>query len=179
MAQLKLPNSIATKSDLVAVLRNVDEVLDNYIENRVRDAEGVDFKSRPDVSSNLAELVSVNQLEVSLDTLKSLRQWLDHLNDHAPVVRFTFASDPNPEFLGSLVNWLRQNTGQFVIVRYGVQPTIAAGCLMYTPARRYDFSLRYHLLNSGDSFVKALSKAAANSSPPTAAAAGPGPVPSS
>ena len=160
MAQLKLPNSIATKSDLVGVIRNVDEVLDNYIENKVRDMEGVDFKSRPDVTSNLAELVSINKLEVNVDTLKSLKQWLDHLNEHAPIDRFTFASDPNPEFVGGIVNWLRTATGQFVIIRYGVQPTIAAGCLMYTPARMYDFSLRSRLLKSGQVFLGALNKAA-------------------
>lgn len=165
MAQLKLPSSIATKSDLVAVLRNVDEVLDSYIENRVRNLEGVDFKSRPDVASNLAELVSENNLEVSLDTLKSLKQWLAHLNEHAPVVRFTLASDPTPEFVGGLVNWLRQNSGQFVIIRYGVQPTIAAGCLMYTPARRYDFSLRQHLLTANEAFLKSLTKVISEPAP--------------
>lgn len=159
MAQLKLPQSIATKSDLVSVLRNVDEVLDNYIQNRVRDMEGVDFKSRPDVASNLAELVAVNKLDVSLDTLESLKSWLEHLNDHAPVVRFTFASDPTPEFLGGIVNWLRTASGQFVLVRYGIQPTIAAGCLMYTPARMYDFSLRNQLLRSDEVFLGALKKA--------------------
>lgn len=171
MAQLKLPNSIATKSDLVAVLRNVDDVLDNYIENRVRDQEGVDFKSRPDVTSNLAELVSINNLSVSVDTLKALKDWLTHLNEHAPVIRFTFASDPSTEFVSGIVNWLRQTTGQFVIVRYGIQPSIAAGCLMYTPARRYDFSLRQHLLNSDDVFVKALTKAVADNPPPQPQAA--------
>ena len=166
MAQLKLPNSIATKSDLVGVIRNVDEVLDNYVENRIRNMEGVDFQSRPDVTSNLAELVSINKLDVNVDTLKSLKQWLDHLNDHAPIVRFTFASDPNPEFIGGLVNWLRTATGRFVIIRYGIQPTIAAGCLMYTPARRYDFSLRNHLLSSDKVFKSALERVISSQTPP-------------
>lgn len=159
MAQLNLPNAIATKSDLVNVIRNVDEVIDSYIQNRVRDLEGVDFKSRPDVTSNLAELVSINKLQVTVDNLRSLKDWLARLNEHAPVVRFTFASDPTPEFVGNLVNWLRQASGQFVLIRYGVQPTIAAGCLMYTPARMYDFSLRHHLLTSQEVFSQALDKA--------------------
>ncbi|HEX9594877.1 MAG TPA: hypothetical protein VF996_02005 [Candidatus Saccharimonadales bacterium] len=159
MAQLKLPNSIATKSDLVGVIRNVDDVIDNYIENRVRDMEGVDFKSRPDVTSNLAELVAVNKLEVNVDTLKSLKEWLAHLNEHAPIVRFTFASDPNPEFIGGIVNWLRMASGRFVIIRYGIQPTIAAGCLMYTPAKMYDFSLRKRLMESDEVFLRALTNA--------------------
>lgn len=158
MAQLKLPNSIATKNDLVAVLRNTEDVLEKYLANTIREEEGVDFKDRPDVASNLALLVSDNNLEVSEETLTSLKKWLTQLKDHAPVVRFTFANDPNPEFLGKLVTWLRQETGHFVLIRYGVQPSIAAGCLMYTPARQYDFSLRQHLLNKGNVFAEVLNR---------------------
>lgn len=155
---LNLPSAIATKSDVVAVLSNVDDVLNKYIENTIREEQGVDFKDRPDVASNLALLVAENKLEVSVETLKSLKQWLEHLKDHAPVVRFTFASDPNPEFLGKLVTWLRHESGRFVLIRYGIQPTIAAGCLMYTPARRYDFSLRHRLLSSGQVFREVLNR---------------------
>ncbi len=158
MDQLKLPESIATRSELVAVLRNVEEVIDLYVENKVRRQEGVDFSQRPEVSSNLAQLVSLNQLEVAPDTLNGLRQWLIHLRDHAPVIRFTFASDPTQEFLTGIVRWLRNNTGRFVLIRYGIQPSIAAGCLMYTPARQYDFSLRRHLLKSSDVFAAVLER---------------------
>lgn len=154
--QLALPAQIATKSDLVGVLRNVESVLDAYIENGVRKFEGVDFVSRPDVSSNLATLVRENNLEVTVEVLKSLKNWLQHLLDHAPIVRFVFASDPNPEFLGRIVHWMRSESGQFVIIRYSIQPNIAAGCLLYTPARRYDFSLRQHLLDRADVFTKQL-----------------------
>lgn len=154
---LKLPSAIATKADLVNVLRNLEEVLDTYVENSVRSQEGVDFISRSDVSSNLAALVQVNQLKVEVATLKALHTWLIQLKDHAPMVRFTFASDPTPEFLGQVVGWLRQSSGQFVLIRYGIQPTIAAGCLIYTPARRYDFSLRSKILKSGPIFARIVS----------------------
>jgi hypothetical protein len=157
-SHLQLPAQIATKADAVAVLRNIEAVIDAYVENGVRQMEGVDFVSRPDVSSNLATLVKDNNIKVSVEVLKAIQVWLNHLVDHAPVVRFVFASDPNPEFLAKLVHWLRTQSNQFVLVRYGIQPTIAAGCLMYTPARRYDFSLRKHLLNSGNIFNKYLVK---------------------
>lgn len=157
---LVLPIAIATKSDLVNVLRNLEDVIDAFVENSVRSEEGVDFVSRADVSSNLAELVKVNQLEVSVQTLKALKVWLTHLKDHAPVVRFTFANDPNQEFLAGIVEWLRKNSGQFVLIRYGIQPSIAAGCLMYTPRRRYDFSLRQNILDQGEAIIKYIRKAA-------------------
>jgi len=131
-------------------------VLDKYVQNNIRDQEGVDFKDRAEVTSNLALLVSENKLDVSVDTLGALKKWLVQLQDHAPVVRFTFASDPTPEFLHKLVTWLRSESGQFVLIRYGVQPSLAAGCLLYTPARRYDFTLRRHLLESNQIFGEVL-----------------------
>lgn len=153
------------------VIRNLEAVLDAYVENSVRSQEGVDFTAQAKVSSNLAELVKANQLDVSVDTLKSLQTWLLHLKDHAPVVRFTFANDPNPQFLAAIVEWLRRNSGQFVLIRYGVQPSIAAGCLMYTPKRRYDFSLRQNILDRGEDIIKYIRKAAAEAEAPKETAA--------
>lgn len=151
---LKLPAAIATKTDLVNVLRNLEDILDIYVENTVRSQEGVDFSARSDVSSNLAALVQANNLSVDVRTLQALKSWLVQLKEHAPVVRFTFASDPTPEFLGQISQWLRETSGQFVLMRYGIQPTIAAGCLLTTPVRRYDFSLRSKILKSGDIFAR-------------------------
>jgi hypothetical protein len=158
---LILPSAIATKADLVNVLRNLEAVLDAFVENSVRQEEGVDFAARADVSSNLALLVKDNRLEVSVETLKSLKTWLNHLKDHAPVVRFTFANDPDQKFLAAIVDWLRKNSGQFVLVRYGIQPSIAAGCLMYTPRHRYDFTLRKNITDSGQKLMEYIRAAAA------------------
>lgn len=154
---LRLPETIATKADLVNVLRNLEDVLDTYRENSIRSDEGVDFTAQTDVSSNLAALVQENQLAVDVRTLNALQTWLNQLKDRAPVVRFTLASDPTPEFLGRIVSWLRQASGQFVLVRFGIQPSIAAGCIMYTPAHHYDFSLRSKILKSGSILIKYVS----------------------
>lgn len=164
---LKLPTAIATKTDLVNVLRNLEEVLDTYVENSVRSQEGVDFSARSDVSSNLAALVQTNNLNVDVHTLQALKSWLMQLKDHAPVVRFTFASDPTPQFLGQIINWLRETSGQFVLMRYGIQPSIAAGCLLTTPVRRYDFSLRSKILKSGDVFARIVSGVSQPATAPT------------
>jgi F0F1-type ATP synthase delta subunit len=158
VAQLKLPFEVATKSDILRLIRNVDEVLDAFIENGVRDHEGVEFAQRPDVSSHLARLVSENDIQVSAELLKSLKLWLTHLSEKAPVVRFTFASDPTPEFLSKLVMWLRDESGQFVLIRYGIQPKVAAGCIVFTPSHRYDFSLRKQLLGSNNTFSEVLNR---------------------
>lgn len=163
---LVLPTAIATKADLVNVLRNLESVLDAYVENSVRSQEGVDFTSQAKVSSNLALLVRENKLEVSVATLKALQTWLLHLKEHAPMVRFTFANDPNPQFLAAIVEWLRKNSGQFVLIRYGIQPSIAAGCLMHTPKKRYDFTLRKSIMSRGQDVIEYVRKTVAEAEAP-------------
>ena len=152
----KLPISIATRTQLVNVLRNLEEVLDKGIQNSIRAHEGVDFKDLPEVSSALAEIVKENNVEVTTENLKKLGVWLDDLKHNAPVVRFTFASDPTNEIVSQLVKWLRDNSKKIVLIRTSVQPSVAAGCIVHTPSHRYDFSLRNELLEGVPIFVKYL-----------------------
>jgi F0F1-type ATP synthase delta subunit len=44
-----------------------------------------------------------------------------------------------------IVTWWRENIDPFVLVEIGLQPNIAAGCLVRTSNRQYDFSLRRRL----------------------------------
>jgi F0F1-type ATP synthase delta subunit len=57
----------------------------------------------------------------------------------------SFASEPSAKSLGTLVDWLRTNIHPQVVVSVGIQPSIAAGCIVRTPNRQYDFSLRQSL----------------------------------
>lgn len=146
MAEYVLPLSVATRTQVVNVLRNLEEVLDKGVQNSIRADEGVDFQDLPEVSSALAEIVKENNLDVSTDNLRSLGEWLQGLKHDAPVVRFTFASDPTNDVVSRLVKWLRDNTKKIVLIRTSIQPTLAAGCIMHTPSHQYDFSLRNQLL---------------------------------
>ncbi len=154
----RLPVSVATKTQVVNVLRNLEDVLDKGIQNTIRSEEGVDFQDIPDVSSALAQIVKVNNLKVNTKNLRALGKWLEGLKHNAPVVRFTFASDPNNEVVSKLVKWLRDNSNKTVLIRTSVQPSVAAGCIMHTSSHRYDFSLRNELLQGIPIFTKYLNK---------------------
>jgi len=140
----------------VNVLRNLEDVLDKGIQNAIRTEEGVDFRDLPEVSSSLAELVRENELDVSTDSLRNLGTWLEDLKHNAPVVRFTFASEPTNEVISKLIKWLRDLSGETVLIRTSVQPTVAAGCIVHTPSHQYDFSLRNELLEGVPIFIKYL-----------------------
>lgn len=158
----KLPISVATRTQVVNVLRNLEDVLDKGIQNAIRANEGVDFQDLPEVSSALAEIVKENNTEVTTENLRKLGTWLEDLKRNAPVVRFTFGSDPSNEITAKLVKWLRDESEETVLIRTSVQPSIAAGCIVHTPSHRYDFSLRNELLQGVPVFVKYLDKMAAS-----------------
>lgn len=163
MTDLKLPETIATKTQLVNVYKNLETVLEKNIQNSVRAEEGVDFEDLPEVSSALAQIIRDNKIKVDTKSLKELKTWLDELKHIAPVVRFTFASDPENEVTARLVTWLRDKSGKEVLIRTSVQPSVAAGCLVHTPSHEYDFTLRQHLLDKVGLFSEILSKKLAES----------------
>lgn len=158
----KLPISVATRTQVINVLRNLEDVLDKGIQNTIRAEEGVDFQDLPEVSSALAEIVKENNTEVSTENLRKLGKWLEDLKHNAPVVRFTFGSDPSNDITSRLVKWLRDQSKETVLIRTSVQPSVAAGCIVHTPSHRYDFSLRNELLQGVPIFVKYLDKMVAS-----------------
>lgn len=158
----KLPVSVATRTQVINVLRNLEDVLDKGIQNNIRAQEGVDFQDLPEVSSALAEIVKENKTEVSTENLRKLGKWLEDLKHNAPVVRFTFGSDPSNDITSKLVKWLRDQSNITVLIRTSVQPSVAAGCIVHTPSHRYDFSLRNELLQGVPIFVKYLEKMVAS-----------------
>ncbi len=167
MADYRLPESIATRTQLINVFKNLETVLEKNIQNSIRAEEGVDFEDLPEVSSALAEIIRDNEIKVDAKSLKELRVWLSDLKHTAPVVRFTFASDPENEVVSKLVRWLRDESGKEVLIRTSVQPSVAAGCIVHTPSHQYDFTLRQHLLDKVSIFTETLNRMLAkNVSPP-------------
>jgi F0F1-type ATP synthase delta subunit len=84
---------------------------------------------------NLLDEASRNQLT---ESLKQTQQ-------RAPKVHLSFAAEPSPKGLDEILVWLRQNIHPQVLVQIGIQPAIAAGCIMRTPNKIFDMSLRTNL----------------------------------
>lgn len=166
MVKYKLPESIVTRTQLVNVFKNLESVLEKNVQNSIRTEEGVDFEDLPEVSSALAEIIRDNKIKVDAKSLKELKTWLSELKHTAPVVRFTFASDPENEVTSRLVKWLRDASGREVLIRTSVQPSVAAGCLVHTPSHQYDFTLRQHLLDKVNIFTETLNRKLAEDTTP-------------
>lgn len=134
-----------TTSD-VSRLRREIAALDDYLTQEALREPGQPHEKLPKTSRLLDQLAQVNNVNL-LDaaTRRYLAEFLDDVAVNAPVVHLSFASDPSSAFLQKIVQWFRENVHPSVLVRVGLQPTLAAGCAVQTTNRYFDLSLRQHL----------------------------------
>lgn len=143
---LKLPVSIMTKQDLHRLIREV-EALDNYIlQNSIR---GQKSAALPRLTTTLETMIRDNKADILDDSQRSaLKNTLADLLKTAPVVHMSFAIEPSSFMTQKIVTWFRNEVHPALMLHTGIQPTIAAGCVMRTSNKFFDFSLRQHLTAS-------------------------------
>lgn len=152
--ELKLPLTITTKQDLHRLIREV-EALDNYInQNSIR---GQKSAALPRLTNTLEALLRENTLDVMDDkSRQELRRAVSSLVNTAPVIHMSFAVEPSSFMTQKIVGWFRKEVHPALMLHTGIQPTIAAGCVMRTTNKYFDFSLRQHLNASQDLLRKSI-----------------------
>jgi hypothetical protein len=136
-----LPPSVVGRSDVSRILREIEKVDYDLEAQAIRQPNQP--LTLPNISRSLSEVMSVNNL--SLDTLehrKALLSELRKVKEHAPLTQITFAIDPNPDAVSSIVHWIRTNLHASALITIGMQPSLVGGCVVRTPDHIYDFSLR-------------------------------------
>jgi F0F1-type ATP synthase delta subunit len=152
--ELKLPLTVMTKQDLHRLIREV-EALDNYInQNSIR---GQKSAALPRLTNTLEALLRENSMDIMDDKLRAgLRVKIGGLVNTAPVVHMSFAVEPSSYMTQQIVAWFRKEVHPALMLHTGIQPTIAAGCVMRTTNKYFDFSLRQHLKASQDLLRQAI-----------------------
>jgi hypothetical protein len=141
-----LPVEIVSKSDMVRLkheLTDLDEVLH---QSGLR--KGGEATSLPKIHPLVEEFASAtgSNLLHKEDRLKLLKL-VDSIMASAPVIHISFATTPSPAFLNKLVKWFRTEINATTLLQIGLQPSIAAGCIVRTPNKQFDLSLRKFLIN--------------------------------
>jgi len=142
---LKLPVSIIGRQDLHRLTREV-EALDNYIrQSRIRGQK----LTMPRMTASLERIVADNAYDVLDDKVRAqLLADVQLLLKDAPSIHISFALEPPAAMVQKIVSWFREQVHPAVMLQVGIQPTIAAGCVLRTPNKYFDFSLRQHLRNN-------------------------------
>jgi F0F1-type ATP synthase delta subunit len=97
---------------------------------------------------------------------QELQEFLTHVESTGPMIHVSFASDPSSAFVAKLVTWLRGNIDPLALLQIGLQPTIAAGCVVRTPNKIFDLSLRQNLASQRGKLIEALDAISAPAAAP-------------
>ena len=140
----ELPITVISQVDLGRMLREV-ESLDGFLLQAAARTGG-EKVTAPKTSRMLEETAETNKLNL-LDSANrdQLKKTLEEIHDHAPVAHISFASDPQAAFLHKIITWFRKEVHPLLLLQIGLQPSIAAGCILRTENKMFDFSLRRHL----------------------------------
>ncbi len=142
-SKLQLPLSIISFIDLGRLQRELNALDDFTTQSAVRDP-GQQPKL-PRTSRNLEELAKLNNVNLLIEAERQLlEEELKDLREHAPVVHISFSSDPPITFLTKIIAWFRDEIDAHLFLQIGLQPSIAAGCIVRTANKQFDFSLRRH-----------------------------------
>jgi hypothetical protein len=138
---LQLPAILAGRADIVRLQRELESLGDYLHQAALRKTAPADIKL-PKTSRLLDEFMTLNKLNlVHRQEHEAAVKGLQAIVADAPRLHISFSTEPSSAFLAKLVGWLRENIDNTVLVQVGLQPGIAAGCIVRTKNRQFDMSL--------------------------------------
>jgi F0F1-type ATP synthase delta subunit len=138
-----LPTLILGPADVNRTLVEMQQ-LDDYLLQTYKKVP--DEIKLPKTSRTLEALAEVNDADLlALEDRQRLQAFLVSLQQHAPVLHISFAAEPSAAFTSRIVGWLRANVSKYVLLQVGLQPSIAAGCVLRGTNKVFDMSLRRYL----------------------------------
>jgi hypothetical protein len=142
-ASMQLPLGVVGRADVRRMQHELEE-LENFLQQAKIRHPGTKV-NMPRATRMLEEVVTLNKFNLlqPVDRQKAMI-FLQGLLDHAPTAHVSFSSDPSASFTAKIVQWFRAEIDPHTLVDVGLQPNIAAGCIVRTANRVFDFSLREH-----------------------------------
>lgn len=154
MEPLKLPAGLIGLSDVARLTRELNSLDDFFAGAKSRPA-GTSSAQLPKISRLLDSLARENQINLlKEDERAKLQGNLKQIYDHAPSMHISFAVEPSPKALEKILVWIRQNVHPQALLNIGLQPGIAAGCVLRTNNKVFDMSLRSSLQKQSEYLVQ-------------------------
>ena len=156
MASAALTPLLISPSDLKRTRRELEQLDDALHQAGLRvGGKAIKLPATSRILDELARDSNLNLLKKA--DRERLMKFLTLLLQKAPVMHMSFASEPSGAFMNKLIVWLRANMHPQMFVSVGLQPSIAAGCIVRTANRQFDFSLRQALEDQKETFIKSIS----------------------
>jgi hypothetical protein len=141
---IHLPTGVVSTGDARRLRRDL-AALEEMLQ-AVRLRTNAPVAKLPRLSRSLEEFASTNRLNFLLpDDRHHAAVFMDTVIKKAPVLHISFASEATRKFTTELVLWLRANFDSEMLIEIGLEPNIAAGSMVRTANKVFDFSLMKHL----------------------------------
>lgn len=145
MDAIHLPTGVVSTGDARRLHRDIVALEDTLQAIRIRTNAPV--AKLPRLSRSLEAFASTNRLNFLLpEDRHHAAVFMNYVLNKAPVMSISFASEASRKFTTEIVMWLRANFDSEMLLEIGLEPNIAAGCIVRTTNRVYDFSLITHLV---------------------------------
>lgn len=155
-ATLRLPLQVISMSDVARLEREIENINDFFDKSSL---QGANTKNLPQISTSMRVILEDNKLNlIELGDRKKLTEFIKYLKQNAKVVSISFAVEPKPDSLMKLLQWFRSEAHPNVVFKVGLQPTIAAGCVIRTSSKYYDFSFKHQFAESKAKLSQALGR---------------------
>lgn len=142
--QFILPPQVVGKADINNLLHEIELLESELLKLKGQASLSASQKSTLlRVTDELAQTAAVNDydLKKASDRQKFTKTLID-IRDQAPLLHISFAAESSPKVTQAILAWLRGNVHRYALLHIGLQPAIAAGCVLRTPNKIFDLSLR-------------------------------------
>ncbi len=147
-----MPVELTTRVDVSRVEREL-QALHDFMAQAVIRKPGVNV-SLPRLSRPLEQLAAENDLNLLIkEEQLRLLATINQLKQKAPVLHISFGAEPSAAFLQQVVTWFRRDIHPYALLRVGLQPGIGAGCIVRTPNKIFDLSMRERLNAQGGALL--------------------------
>ena len=151
-----LPLQVISMSDVSRLEREIETINDFFDKSSL---QGANAKNIPQISTSMRTILEDNKLNIiDVQDRKKLTEFIGILKKSAVVVSISFAVEPKPDSLMKLLQWFRAEAHPLVVFKVGLQPTIAAGCVVRTSNKYYDFSFKHQFAESKAKLTQALGR---------------------
>lgn len=156
--ELSLPFEIVSQADVARMQREVKSLDDFFVQSKARQP-GSPIQP-PKVTRLLEKTAQDNGYNLLNEQHRQkLADQLDQVIAKAPFLHISFASDPSPKAVEKILSWFRSNIHPQTLLQVGLQPTVAAGCVLRTPNKVIDMSMRNYLKKQEDFMVQLINTA--------------------
>lgn len=141
-----LPSCIATRRDVMGLLRELERIDAALTESEARQKVGASVNDGPAFSDKLVDFLNENHVTLSdTQARHQLIQRLQRFKDTMPLVHMTFATEADPQSIEQLVAWMRQAVHPQAVLTIGLQPELIGGVHIRTTNHIHDLSVRARL----------------------------------